>query len=170
MMKYLIEIMEKGGEGIMIRKSNSKYEKGRSSLLQKVKPQFLSIGTVTKAQSFKNTIQIKSFNKLEFRLYSKVSELKYGDIIKERKIEFKFNSISMEYQECQLLINYYQIIKRKNLIQMKNKILIFLLKLKVFIFYNNLIFEERLEKLKELKLQIKDKRINVNFYFYFKIF
>ena len=36
--------------------------------------------------------------------------------------------------------------------------------------YKNLIFEERLEKLKEIKLQIKDERINVNFYFYFKIF
>ena len=93
MMKYLIEIIEKGGEGIMIRKSESKYEKGRSSLLQKVKPQFLSIGTVIKPQSIKNTIQIKSFNEIEFGLYKKVSELKYGDIIKERKIEFKFNSI-----------------------------------------------------------------------------
>jgi len=31
--------------------------------------------------------------------------------------------------------------------------------------YKNLIFEERLEKLKELKSQIKDERINVNFYF-----
>ena len=94
MMKYIIEIMEKGGEGIMIRKSNSKYEKGRSSLLQKVKPQFLSIGTVFKSQSNKNTIQIKSFNEIEFGLYKQVSELKYGDIIKERKIEFKFNSLS----------------------------------------------------------------------------
>ena len=92
MMKYIIEIMEKGGEGIIIREPESKYEKGRSSLLQKVKSQFLSIGTVTKPQSIKNT-QIKNFNKLEFGLYSKVSELKYGDIIKERKIEFKFNSI-----------------------------------------------------------------------------
>ena len=94
MMKYIIEIMEKGGEGIMIRESNSKYEKGRSSLLQKVKPQFISIVTVIKSQTFKNTIQIKNFNKSEFRLYSRVSELKYGDIIKERKIEFKFNSLS----------------------------------------------------------------------------
>ena len=94
MMKYIIEIMEKGGEGIMIRKYESKYENGRSSSLQKVIPQFLSIGTVTKPQSFKNTIQIKSINESEFGLYSKVSELKYGDIIKERKIEFKFNSIS----------------------------------------------------------------------------
>ena len=93
-MKYLIEIMEKGGEGIIIRKYESKYEKGRSSSLQKVKPQFLSIGTVTKSQSIKNTIQIKSINELEFGLYKQVSELKYGDIIKERKIEFKFNSIS----------------------------------------------------------------------------
>ena len=56
MMKYLIEIMEKGGEGIIIRKSNSKYEKGRSSFLQKVKPQFLSIGTVTKSQSIKEEL------------------------------------------------------------------------------------------------------------------
>ena len=94
MMKYLIEIMEKGGEGIIIRKYESKYEKGRSSFLQKVKPQFLSIGTVTKSQSIKNTIQIKNFNEIEFGLYKQVSELKYGDIIKERKIEFKFNSIS----------------------------------------------------------------------------
>ena len=78
----------------MIRKSNSKYEKGRSSFLQKVKPQFLSIGTVTKSQSIENTIQIKNINEIEFGLYKQVSELKYGDIIKERKIEFKFNSIS----------------------------------------------------------------------------
>ena len=94
MMKYMIEIMEKGGEGIIIRKYESKYEKGRSSFLQKVKPQFLSIGTVIKPQSIKNTIQIKNINELEFGLYKQISELKYGDIIKKRKIEFKFNSLS----------------------------------------------------------------------------
>ena len=84
-MKYIIEIMEKGGEGIIIRKYESKYEKWRSSLLQKVKPQFLSIGTVIKSQSIKNTIQIKSINELEFGLYSRVSELKYGEYNKRKK-------------------------------------------------------------------------------------
>jgi len=94
MNQFLIDIMNQGGEGIMIRKPGSTYEKGRNSSIQKYKPSFTDLATTISPQSPSKTMKVKSFFEITFYLYNRISEQKYGLLKIGDCIEYRFNALT----------------------------------------------------------------------------
>eukprot|EP01114_Cavostelium_apophysatum_P021759 TRINITY_DN7678_c0_g1_i2.p1 TRINITY_DN7678_c0_g1~~TRINITY_DN7678_c0_g1_i2.p1 ORF type:complete len:759 (+),score=135.48 TRINITY_DN7678_c0_g1_i2:52-2328(+) len=96
LIESLIDVMNRGGEGIILRMPKSTYQTGRTSLVQKVKPQFLSVGTVKRPQNLQKTMQVKSSLGDDFNFYHRISYARFANAIREgTKLEFKFNALSL---------------------------------------------------------------------------